>query len=144
MLAKVSIREETRRVNVRSAKEATQRRVSRAARARYAALLRFCFGLALALGCFLLYVTLTARITSLNYAIGRAERERLTLQAQTNRLDDEIAQLRSDERLARVAEQLHMQEPQQFAIVLLPPPAAKRDRSHLAFLSGLTTLFGVK
>jgi hypothetical protein len=90
------------------------------------------------------YVTLTARLTSLNYAVARAERERAQLQAETAHLDDRIAALRSDDRLARVAAQLHMGDPQQFALVTLPAPARPEDRSHLAFLSGLANFFGAK
>ena len=51
------------------------------------------------------YVTLTARLTSLNYAVGRAERERTALQTETARLDERVAALRSDDRLAHVAAQ---------------------------------------
>ena len=72
------------------------------------------------------------------------ERERASLQAETARLDDRVAALRSDDRLARVAAQLHMSDPQQFAIVTLPPPMRQQDRSHIAFLSGLANLFGAK
>jgi cell division protein FtsL len=133
-----------KRVNVRSAKHATQRRVSRAARGRYAGLLRFCGSLAIALTLVMLYVTLTARLTSLNYAVARAERERAQLQAETARLDDQLARLRSDDRLAHVAAQLHMTDPQQFALVTLPPPARHEDHAHLAFLAGLANLFGAK
>jgi hypothetical protein len=92
----------------------------------------------------MLYVTLTARLTSLNYAVARAERERAQLQAETARLDDRVAALRSDDRLARVAAQLHMSDPQQFALVTLPPPVTHQDRSHLAFLADLANLFGAK
>jgi cell division protein FtsL len=133
-----------KRVNVRSAKHATQRRVSRAARGRYAGLLRFCGVLAVGLTLLMIYVTLTARLTSLNYAVARAERERAQLQAETARLDDQVASLRSDDRLARVAAQLHMSDPQQFALVKLPPPLRQEDSSHLAFLSGLANLFSAK
>lgn len=130
--------------NVRTAKHATQRRISRKERARYAGLLRFCAGLGVALTLVMLYVMLTARLTSLNYAVAKAERERATLQAQAARLDDRLAALSSDDRLASVAAKLHMQDPQQFAIVSLPPPARPADHSHLAFLSGLANLFGAK
>jgi cell division protein FtsB len=130
--------------NARTAKEATQRRISRKERARYAGLLRFCAALAVGLSVVMLYVMLTARLTSLNYAVAKAERERATLQAETARLDDRLAALRSDDRLAAVAAKLHMQDPQQFAVVSLPPPARPVDRSHLAFLSGLANFFGAK
>jgi len=131
--------------NVRTAKGATQRRVSRKARSRYSLLLTFCAVLAAGLSCAMLYVTLTAKLTSLNYAVSRAERERAALQAQSARLDDELAALRSDERLARVAAQLHMSDPQQLAVVTLPPPAIRREpEPRLAFLSSLAGLLRAK
>jgi cell division protein FtsL len=89
------------------------------------------------------YVTLTARLTSLNYAYAKAQRERATLQAETARLDDQLAALKSDDRLARVAAKLHMQDPAQFAMVSLPAPVPQAP-SRLAFFAGLAGLFGAK
>ena len=130
--------------NVRSAKQAAQRRISRKDRARYVGLARFCAVLAVSLALVMLYVMLTARLTGLNYAVAKAQRERIELQAETARLDDRLAALRSDDHLANVAARLHMQDPQQFAIVALPPPARAPDRSHIALLAGLASLFGAK
>jgi hypothetical protein len=143
MLAQPRQQPRPRISNVRTAKQATQRRVSRAARARYSRLMQFCAALAVGLTLVMLYVTLTARLTSLNYAVAKAQRERATLQAETARLDDKLAALRSDDRLSHVAAQLHMSDPQQFALVTLPAPRVP-DRSHIAFLSGLANLFGAK
>src|SRR5579884_480827 len=126
--------------NVRTAKHATQRRISRKERARYMNLVRFCGVLAFSLSLVMLYVMLTARLTSVNYAVARAQRERAELQAETARLDDRLAALRSDDRLASVAARLHMQDPQQFAVVSLPPPARSEDRAHVALLAGLASL----
>ena len=131
--------------NVRTAKQATQRRRSRKARARYSMLLTFCAILAAVLSGAMLCVTLTARLTSLNYAVARAERERATLAAQNARLDDELARLQSADRLARVAQRLHMGDPQQFALVVLPRPAVRRENgARLAFLAGLAGLLHAK
>jgi hypothetical protein len=130
--------------NARTAKHATQRRISRKERARYIGLLRFCGVLAVALSLVMMYVMLTARLTSLNYAVAKAQRQRATLLAETARLDDRLASLRSDDRLAILAARLHMQDPQQFAVITLRPPARTEDRSHLAFLEGLASLFGAK
>lgn len=88
----------------------------------------------------MLYVTLTAHLTSLNYAVAKAERQRADLQAETARLDDELAALRSDDRLARLAARLHMTDPQEFAVISLPVPVRHEDDAHLAFLSGLASL----
>src|SRR5579884_1483289 len=118
---------EKSKIRVRTARQATQRRVSRKARARYSSLLQFCGILAVTLFGVMLYVTLTARLTSLNYAVAKAQLERTKLQAETARLDDRLAQLRSDDRLAHVAASLHMQDPQQFAIVQLPAPVHEED-----------------
>jgi len=128
----------------RTARGATQRRITRKDRARYIGLFRFCALLAVALSLVMIYVMLTAQLTSLNYAVGRAQRERSALLAETARLDDRLAVLRSDDRLAMVAGRLQMQDPDQFAIVTLPVPVQQRDRSHLAFLAGLASIFGAK
>jgi cell division protein FtsL len=129
---------------VRTAKNATQRRLSRKERARYRSLLRFSGGLAIALVLLMAYVWLTAHLTSLNYSYAKAERQRAALQGETARLDEQLAALRSDDRLGAIAARLHMQDPQQFALVTLPAAQTQHDRSHLAFLSGLATLFGAK
>ncbi len=130
--------------NVRTAKQATQRRVRRKALARYSALRSFCAMLFAGLACAMLYVMLTAHLTSLNYAMARAERQRADLQAEAARLDDRLAQLESDDRLARLASSLHMSDPQQFAVVTLPARVKREDGSHLAFLSSLTSLLRAK
>lgn len=87
---------------------------------------------------------LTAHLTSLNYAIAKAELQRADLQAETARLDDRLAQLESDDRLARLATRLHMSGPEQFAVVTLPAPVRPDAGSHLAFLSTLTSLLRAK
>jgi uncharacterized membrane protein YgcG len=88
------------------------------------------------------YVMLMANLTSLNYAVSRADRQRASLQAETARLEDRLAALRSDDRLSKMATQLRMREPAQFAMVTLPP-AQPQGRSRL-FLSSLASWFGAK
>lgn len=132
------------RIRVRTARQATQQRVSRKHRARYSTLIQFCASLAIVLFGVMAYVTLTARLTSLNYAYAKAQRERATLQMETARLDDRLAALKSDDRLARVAAKLHMQDPTQFAMVSLPAPQRAPVPSRLAFFAGLAGLFGAK
>lgn len=108
-------------------------------------LFMFCALLIAVLSCAMLYVMLTAKLTSLSYAVARAERERVTLQAQSARLDDELAALESDDRLARVAARLHMTDPQQFAVIALPKPAIRHETgARLAFFSGLAGLLHAK
>ncbi len=106
--------------------------------------MQFCAILTVTLFGVMLYVTLTARLTSLNYAVARAERDRAALQSETARLDDRLAALKSDDRLARVAATLHMQDPAQFAMVSLPVQRMEPVRSRLAFFAGIAGLFGAK
>lgn len=128
--------------NVRTAKHATHVRKTHASRARYTSLVRFCGALGVVLVGVMVYVMLMANLTSLNYKVSRAELRRAALQAETARLDDRLAALRSDDRLARLAAQLHMTEPQQFALVTQPPPAP-RGPSRM-FLSNIASWFGAK
>lgn len=127
--------------NVRTAKHATHLRKTHASRARYTSLVRFCGVLGVVLVGVMVYVMLIADLTGLNYAVAHAERQRASLQAETARLDDKLATLRSDDRLAKMAAGLHMREPQQFALVTLPPAAEPRSR---LFLSSLASWFGAK
>jgi len=128
--------------NVRTAKHATHMRKSHASRSRYSGLVRFSAVLGVVLCGVMFYVMLMANLTSLNYSVSRADRQRASLQAETARLDDRLAALRSDDRLAKLAAQLHMREPQQFAMVTLPP-APPQGQSRL-FLSSLASWFGAK
>lgn len=127
--------------NVRTARGATARRVTRVSRARYRGIIRFCGLLVVALAGVMAYMMLIANLTSLNYSLSRAERHRASLQAETARLDDRLAALRSDDRLAVIAAQLHMRDPQQFAVVALPSAPQKTPR---LFLSSLASWFGAK
>ena len=70
----------------------------------------------------LTYVWLTSRLTSMNYALERAGRDRAALVAETQRLDERISQLTSQERLAQVAAQLHMRDPLVYAVVPVADP----------------------
>ncbi|HEY8315012.1 MAG TPA: hypothetical protein VIG51_12695 [Candidatus Baltobacteraceae bacterium] len=128
--------------NVRTAKNATQKRRVRAARARYAGISRFSAVLAIVLVTVIGYVMLMAHLTSMNYALSKAQHERTDLQGQTMRLDDQLSRLRSDERLAKIAARLNMHDPQQFAIVKLPPSVEPRVGSHLALLSTVAGWLG--
>jgi len=130
--------------NVRTAKNATQKRRAHAVRSRYATIWRFSVALAVGLILVMTYLMLTANVTSLNYAVARAERERAGLQSETMRLDDRLAQLRSDSRLARIAAKLNMRDPQQFALVKMPVRRPQSDDRHIALLSAISGWFGAK
>lgn len=129
---------------VRTARNATQRRLSKKERARYRTLVQFSACLSVALVLFMAYLSLNAHLTSLNYKYVKAQRERATLQAQTARLDEQLASLRGDDRLSAIATKLHMSDPQQFALVTLPAPESHSAGTHLAFLSSLAGFFGAK
>ncbi|MDP9018258.1 MAG: hypothetical protein M3N19_08050, partial [Candidatus Eremiobacteraeota bacterium] len=128
--------------NVRTARAATQSRRKKSSQQRYAHLGRFVLGLAAVVVLLMGYVMMMANLTSLNYAVARAEHERVALQDQTARLDDRIAALRSQERLAGIAGKLGMHDAQAYAIVQLPqkPHAAAGPR--LAVLSTLSGWLG--
>jgi hypothetical protein len=81
----------------------------------------------------LLYVTLTANITSLNFALARASHERATLLEDSQRLDDRIARLQSSERLAALAVKLKLHDPHVYAVVRIPEPKAQPRPTGLAF-----------
>jgi hypothetical protein len=119
-MAQPSYIEERPRIrNPRSARTATQSRIVKNARARYGALFRIAAGLGIALVTLMTYIALLSNTAGLSYAVERAHRERDALQEQTARLDDRIAQATSEERLAAIAAELHMSDPQSFAVVRL-------------------------
>jgi hypothetical protein len=82
----------------------------------------------------LAYVTLTANLTSLNYALARAEHNRTALLEDTQRLDDRIARLQSPDRLAALAAKLKLHDPHVYAVVRVPEPKAQPKPTGLAFL----------
>lgn len=119
--------------NPRSARTATKTRIVKNSRARYNAIFRVCVALSAVLVLLLGYVMLTSNVTSLSYTVAKAHQQRNDLQLETARLDDRIAALRSDERLARVATKLGMHEPQQFAVVQLGLPPVANDNGFPAW-----------
>jgi cell division protein FtsL len=110
------------------ARHATRKRVRRAQRRNVVSFARVLAGIGLLALPVLLYVMLTANMTSLNYRLAKAETERAQLLEQSQRLDDTLAHLRSPERLAAVAAKLNMHDPRVYAVVdppsLVPKPAA--------------------
>ncbi|HZW54436.1 MAG TPA: hypothetical protein VFF00_10385 [Candidatus Elarobacter sp.] len=79
------------------------------------------------------YVTLTANLTSLSFALERAERERAVIASDAQRLDDRIARLQSPERLAALAGKLKLHDPHVYAVVPVPEPKAQSQPTGLAF-----------
>jgi cell division protein FtsL len=109
----------------------------RASRARYTTLVRVFAVLLCALAFLMGYVVLTSSLTGLSYAEARTAAQREALQEETVRLDDQIAALRSDDRLAELAARLGMRQPQRFAVVREEAPRVARAGSHFPSLSSI-------
>lgn len=121
----------------RTVAAATQRRRGRTARARSAVLARVCAGTFGVMALLMGYVVLTSTFTGLSYAVARNSATREALQEETIRLDDRIAALQSDARLADIAARMGMREPERFAVVRLQMPQVARVPSHIPVLSSL-------
>lgn len=119
--------------NPRTARIATHRRIVASRRNRYAAVRNVTFAIAGVMTVLLLQVLLSAQITANAYAVDRAHAQRTALELQTARLDDDIATLSSDDRLAAVAAKLGMTQPQRFLLVSLQAPVQQPPRP-LAYL----------
>lgn len=143
MIAARAVEARPRITHVRTAKNATHKRRSKAVRARYAGISRVCVVLGVLLITVMGYVMLMSNLTGLNYATAKAEHQRAALQDETMRLDDRLDALRSQERLAGIAARLGMREPQQFALVRLPA-ARVESRTHLALLSSFAGWFSAR
>ncbi len=126
----------------RTIRAATQRRIVRKTRARYAGVTRVMVALTCVLLFLMSYVVLTSSLTGLSYAVAKARADRESLQEETMRLDDRIAALRSDERLSQLAARLGMTEPQRFAVVRIEAPRIARARNAFPILSSLAGFFG--
>jgi hypothetical protein len=128
--------------NPRAARNATQRRIVHKSRARYSTIGRIALALGGMLTLLMLYVMLTSTLTGLSYSVARAQHQREALLEETMRLDDKIAALRSDDRLATLANKLGMKDPQRFAVVHLDTsPKLPGNERHLAVLSSLAGFF---
>ncbi|MEO7039088.1 MAG: hypothetical protein ABI186_03560 [Candidatus Elarobacter sp.] len=126
-------------VRVERIRHATLRRTRRTRRRMHKPVLAV---LTLAIAMFLPllgYVALTSNLTSLNYALARADRDRTALVEESQRLDDRIARLKSPDRLAAVATGLKMHDPQVYAVVTLPETTVQPRPTGLAFFSGWFT-----
>ncbi|GAC1355193.1 MAG: hypothetical protein NVSMB31_15610 [Vulcanimicrobiaceae bacterium] len=142
MIAQRQLETKPRISNVRTARAATHKRRKKSSQLQYAHVGRFVLGLAAVVVLLMGYVMMMANLTSLNYAVARAEHERVALQDQTARLDDRIAALRSQERLAAIAGKLGMHDAQEYAIVQLPQAPRAVAGPRLAVLSTLSGWLG--
>jgi hypothetical protein len=125
----------------RTVRAATQRRIIRKSRARYAGVLRVFATLICVLILLMSYVVLTSSLTGLSYAVGKARADREALQEETMRLDDRIAAMRSDDRLSLLAARLGMREPEHLAVVRLAPTHVARAHPRFPTLSSLAGFF---
>ena len=125
------------RVRHRTARGATQRRIAHKSRNRYSNIARLSLAIGSLLTIFMLYVVLTSSLTGMSYAVAHAEHQRDAMLEETMRLDDRIAALQSDQRLAALATRLGMADPLRIAVVRLPRPQAVDDRARVAVLSSL-------
>ncbi len=124
------------RIHVR-ARDAARRRARRTRLRGYAMLARITLAVVVVLAPIMGYVLLMGNLTALNYSLAQAQAQRADLEEETSRLDDRIAALESRDRLADVAARLHMHDPQAFAVVEVPRPAAATPPGGIAFLGSL-------
>jgi cell division protein FtsL len=141
MLAPRRFERPARIANPRTIRAATERRIVRKSRARYTGVARAFTTLTCVLALLMSYVVLTSSLTGASYAVGKARAQREALQEETMRLDDRIAALRSDDRLAELAARMGMREPQVFAVVRIDPPRVARLRPRFPMLSSLAGFF---
>ncbi|MGD0474192.1 MAG: hypothetical protein ABSB70_13415 [Candidatus Velthaea sp.] len=138
MIALKAIPPEPHPRHVERGRSATRRRLRRAHRRNYVAFFRVGAVAALFVVPLMFYVMLTANLTSLNYKLARVELQKLALQTETLRQDDRIAKLESRERLAALAAQLKMRDPQTYAVIGLPrTQTAAAPRHGIALLGAM-------
>jgi hypothetical protein len=125
----------------RTVRAATQRRMVRTSRARYAHLTRVFGVLLCVLMTLMSYVVLTSSLTGVSYAVAKAGAQREALAEETMRLDDRIAALRSEDRLVTLAARLGMREPQRFAAIRIEAPQVARSHPRFPVFSSLAGFF---
>ncbi len=100
----------------------------------YSLLARIATAFAVVLVPVMIYVLLMGNLTALDASLARVTDQKSALVEETTQLDDRIAQLQSRERLADVANRLHMHDPSKFAVVDVPRPVAAPSSNGIAFL----------
>jgi cell division protein FtsL len=112
----------------RAGRTASELRRGRVRRSRYAEVGRIAAITTVVMILVIGYLLLLANVTRMHYETARAERQRVALQEETQRLDDEIARLSSRERLAMLAARLGMKESSAFSVVQLAEPKVARSK----------------
>jgi cell division protein FtsL len=125
------------RVGSRAGRTAVEGRRVLRRRARYAYLVRAVTGVAVVTFVVVAYLGLMANVTRMNYELTKNAIAEAKLTGETAGLDDRIARLESRERLAALAKQLGMREPQTFAAIALPADVQPEKPTGVAFLSWL-------
>lgn len=123
------------------ARSASKQRARRAKRRNYAGFLRVMIAVTAIVVPVMLYVMLTANLTSLNYALAHAQTRKTQLLEASARLDDRIAHLDSRERLSALAVQLKMHDPHLYAVVDIPAVQPKPVPHGIAFLGSVGDWF---
>ncbi len=125
------------RTGTRSGRNAAHVRRKRTRALRNAGVSRIAITTAAFTLAIVVYLSLMANVTKMNYELSRTEHTKTQLLDESSRLDDQIARLSSRERLAHLAASLHMHEPQKFAQVTLPSTRLEAPPRGLAFLPWL-------
>jgi len=124
------------RVATRSGRGAASRRRVRTKRQRYEAMLRIVVVVGVVTLAVVTYLALLANVTGMTYELAKSARDKARLQDVSARLDDRIARLASRDRLAQLAAQIGMRDPQTFAVVQ-SPAEPKAPPAGVAFLRWL-------
>jgi cell division protein FtsL len=119
------------------ARHAARRRAQRTRLLGHVRLARIALFTAVVLVPIMVYVMLMGNLTAMNYRLATDADKKLALQQETQRLDERIANLQSRDRLANIAAQLHMHDPQIYAVVDVPRPVATPPAGGIAFLGTL-------
>ncbi len=141
LIASRSIQRNSRIRNPRTVRAATARRIGRASRARHAAVLRVFVGLLAVLTPAHGLRRAHVEPDGAELSVSQAQTKREALLEETMRLDDRIAALRSDDRLAVLAARLGMREPQRFAVIRPEMPKVAQARPRFPVLSSIAGFF---
>jgi cell division protein FtsB len=125
------------RAGSRAGRTAVEGRREMRRRARYAFLVRTVTAVFAVTLVVVAYLGLMANVTRMNFELTKNALEQAKLSDETARLDDQIARLESRDRLAKLAAQLGMRDPQTFAAVALPPEVRPEKPAGVVFLSWL-------
>ena len=99
----------------------TKGRRARTKRRAYRDAFRVVAGVSVLTLAVMVYLGLLANVTKLHYEIGQAQEQRALLEAQTQRLEERLNGLRSDDALLAIATKLQMHDSRAYAVVSFRP-----------------------